>query len=403
MISTSRPDLEKVKNMIVGVPEEGKNESRVGLDPRSASELIQAGHKVLVESGAGEKSGFSDSDYQEAGVKILSEAEEILRRADTVVHVQNTLFDSRDNNPGYREGQLVLGLLDPHGNKELFESFASWGVSSMVLELIPRISRAQKMDALTSQGNIAGYKAAIIGAGELPRIFPMMMTAAGTIKPARVLVIGAGVAGLQAIATAKRLGAKVETYDIRLEVKEQVESLGADFVELDLETEDSGDESGYAREMDEKFYEEQRRCLSEVLEHTDVVISTASIPGRRAPELIDEEMVKKMPAGSVIVDVAAKSGGNCVLTRPDRTDKVHDVKIIGPTNLPAKVPRHSSQLYANNVTALIDEITDGERLHLNLEDELIDSILITHEGELRKPGLYKNNKRENHMENKEES
>lgn len=375
--------------MIVGALKESfPGETRVAITPDSAEKLMKNEIDILLESGAGKQAGFPDDVYEETGVEIAGH-KKILKQADVLLQVRGMASDPDHAEELLRsvpEGQVQVGMMEPYQADPYVEIATEENLSVVALELMPRISRAQSMDVLSSQANIGGYKAALIGAEQLPKMLPMMMTAAGTVSPANVFVIGAGVAGLQAIATAKRLGANVEGYDIRLEVKEQVESLGADFVELDLETEKTeGDEEGYAQEMDEEFYAEQRKRLKEVLEYTDIVITTANIPGRPAPELINEEMVEGMDPGSVIIDLAAVNGGNCELTEAAKTVEKHGVTIQGPTNLPATVPYHASQLYATNLRSFLDEFTEDGKLHLDTDDEIIDSTLLTHEGIARNP------------------
>jgi NAD(P) transhydrogenase subunit alpha len=279
-----------------------------------------------------------------------------------------------------KEGQIVIGLIDALTNADAVKSLASSKVKSFALELVPRITRAQAMDVLSSQANIAGYKAALIAADSMPRIFPMMMTAAGTITPARVLVIGAGVAGLQAIATCNRLGAIVSAYDIRPAVKEQVQSLGAKFIELELDTGEAEDKGGYAKAMDEEFYRKQRELMAKVVAENDAVISTAAIPGKKAPILITEEMVTGMKPGSVIVDLAAESGGNCEATVAGETVDKNGVKIIGPVNVPSTVPYHASQMYAKNISNLLLLMVKDEELNIDLEDEILKDSLVTDGG-----------------------
>ncbi|MFB6346985.1 MAG: NAD(P) transhydrogenase subunit alpha [bacterium] len=278
-------------------------------------------------------------------------------------------------------GQVLVGMMNPHEADQSLQKAADAGLTVFALELIPRISRAQSMDVLSSQANLGGYKSILLATQNCPKVFPMMMTAAGTIQPANVFVIGAGVAGLQAIATAKRLGAQVKGYDIRLEVKEQVESLGADFVELDLETEEAEGESGYAREMDETFYEEQRRKMAEVLEETDVCVTTAAIPGQEAPLLVTEDALEGMPEGAQVVDLAASTGGNCEVTVPGETVEHAGVTVRGPLNLPATLPYNASNLYANNVTSFLVSLLEDGELEIDREDEVVNSTLILEQGE----------------------
>ena len=281
-----------------------------------------------------------------------------------------------------RNGQVVVGLLNPLGNPEALRELAGKGITAFSLELLPRIGRAQPMDALTSMASVAGYKAALLAAGALMKMYPMMITAAGTITPARVFIVGAGVAGLQAIATSRRLGAVVQSYDVRPAVKEQVESLGAKFLELGLETGGSEASGGYARAMGDEFYRRQREMMGQVVSESDVVITTAAIPGKKAPVLITEEMIQRMRPGSVILDLAAEGGGNCELTRPGKTVEVHGITILGPLNLPSTVPYHASQMYARNVTAFLLNLVKDCELRLNMEDPILRDTLLTQAGQV---------------------
>jgi NAD(P) transhydrogenase subunit alpha len=373
----------------VGVPaERAADEKRVALVPSVAGELVEAGHEVLVSSDAGEPAGWADEAYEAAGCTVLSDREELFEEASIIFQVRALGAAPDLEIDPYQDGQAVVGMLGPYEiTDEQLEALAAQNVSAFSLELMPRISRAQSMDALSSQASLGGYKASLLAAAELPKMFPMEMTAAGTIRPAEVFVIGAGVAGLKAIATAKRLGASVRAYDIRLEVKREVESLGADFVELDLETEESGDDEGYAREMDEEFYAAQREQMQEVVPDSDVVITTAAIPGAPAPELVTTEMVEGMDDGSIIIDLAAATGGNCEPTEAGETVHHEGVTIHGPTDLPSRISRTASQQYANNVANFLENLlTDGE-LDIDFEDEIIDSTLLTHDGQIRNPHL----------------
>lgn len=370
--------------MIVGVPTETvADETRVALVPPAAEDLIEDGHEVWVASGAGEGADWADADYRGVGCDVVDDRETVFERADVVLQVRALGATPGDDVDPYREGQVVVGQLGPYDLDEELAVLADRGVSAFALELIPRISRAQSMDALTSQASIGGYKSAIVAAEALPKMYPLQMTAAGTVQPAEVFVVGAGVAGLQAIATADRLGASVRGYDIRLEVKQEVESLGADFVELDLETEGSGDDEGYAREMDDEFLEQQRKELTRVVGESDVVITTAAVPGKPAPELVTTEMVEGMDPGSVIVDLSAATGGNCELTRPDETVEHDGVTVFGPTNLPATVSHHASQLYANNVSNFLENLFDDDTNEIDTDDEIVDATMLTHDGEIR--------------------
>ncbi len=374
--------------MIVGVPVETyPAERRVALVPSVAADLAKAALEVLVQQGAGEKAGFPDDAYQKVEARLASDREQLFSSADIILQVNplNAHPGDGDDLELLREGQIVLGLLNPFGAPETTQKLAQRGVTAFALELLPRISRAQSMDALTSMATIAGYKAVLVAAGELPKMYPLMMTAAGTIRPARVFVIGAGVAGLQAIATAHRLGALVQAYDVRPAVKEQVESLGAKFVELELNTEGSEESGGYAQAMDEEFYERQREMMARWVAESDVVITTAAVAGRKAPMLITEEAVQGMHPGSVILDLAAEGGGNCELTRPGEKVEYDGVTILGPTDLPSTVAHHASQMYARNVAAFLENLVKEGQLDLNLEDEIIRDTLLSHQGELVNP------------------
>jgi len=369
--------------MIVGIPKETyPGESRVAIVPATIPSLQKAGFVVHVESGAGVNAGFPDKLYEDQGA-VITGRDEVFVKSDVLLQIRavgtNPETDSNDVG-ALKEGQIVIGLIDALTNADAVKSLASSKVKSFALELVPRITRAQAMDVLSSQANIAGYKAALVAADSMPRIFPMMMTAAGTITPARVLVIGAGVAGLQAIATCNRLGAIVSAYDIRPAVKEQVQSLGAKFVELELDTGEAEDKGGYAKAMDEEFYRKQRELMAKVVAENDAVISTAAIPGKKAPILITEEMVTGMKPGSVIVDLAAESGGNCEATVAGETVDKNGVKIIGPVNVPSTVPYHASQMYAKNISNLLLLMVKDEELNIDLEDEILKDSLVTDDG-----------------------
>jgi len=369
--------------MIVGIPKETyPGESRVAIVPATIPSLQKAGFVVHVESGAGVNAGFPDKLYEDQGA-VITGRDEVFVKSDVLLQIRavgtNPETDSNDVG-ALKEGQIVIGLIDALTNADAVKFLASSKVKSFALELVPRITRAQAMDVLSSQANIAGYKAALVAADSMPRIFPMMMTAAGTITPARVLVIGAGVAGLQAIATCNRLGAIVSAYDIRPAVKEQVQSLGAKFVELELDTGEAEDKGGYAKAMDEEFYRKQRELMAKVVAENDAVISTAAIPGKKAPILITEEMVTGMKPGSVIVDLAAESGGNCEATVAGETVDKNGVKIIGPVNVPSTVPYHASQMYAKNISNLLLLMVKDEELNIDLEDEILKDSLVTDDG-----------------------
>jgi len=373
--------------VILGVPSErADGEERVALIPPVAEDLVDDGHEVYVASGAGETAGWVDTDYEDAGCTVLADRAEVFEQSDLVVQVQALGAAPDAGMDPYGDGQTVVGMLGPYRiTDEQLEELAARDVSAFALELIPRISRAQSMDALSSQASLGGYKACLLAAEELPKMFPMEMTAAATIQPAEVFVIGAGVAGLKAIATAERLGASVRAYDIRLEVKREVESLGAEFVELDLETDESGDDEGYAREMDEEFYEEQRRQMRQVVPESDVVITTAAIPGAPAPELVSAEMIAGMSDGSVVVDVSAPTGGNCEPTVAGETIRHGGVTVYGPTNLPARVSHTASQQFANNVASFLENLLADGSLEVGLEDDIVDATLLTHQGTIRNP------------------
>ncbi len=374
--------------MIVGVPVETyPSERRVALVPSVAADLAKAGLEVVVQRGAGEKAGFPDAAYQKVKVRLVPDRNQLFSSADIIllVNPSNAHPGAGDDLELLRQGQIVLGLLNPFGAPETAQKLAQRGVTAFALELLPRIGRAQSMDALTSMATIAGYKAVLVAAGELNKMYPLMMTAAGTIRPSRVFVIGAGVAGLQAIATAHRLGALVQAYDVRPAVKEQVESLGAKFVELDLKTEGSEGSGGYAQAMDEEFYRRQREMMARVVAESDVVITTAAVAGRKAPMLITEEAVQGMHSGSVILDLAAEGGGNCELTRPGEKVEYNGITILGPTDLPSTVAYHASQMYARNVAAFLHNLVKEGQLDLNLEDEIIRDTLLAHQGEVVNP------------------
>jgi len=369
--------------VIVAIPREiAPDERRVAIVPQAVKALEGAGLEVVVESGAGESAGFSDEDYRQAGARIESDPVALLGSADLVLKVQAPMaVDGGHEVDRLRSGAVLVGFLKPLDLPDVARRLAERGVTAFSMELMPRITRAQSMDALSAMSTIAGYRAVLLAAATLPKIFPMLVTAAGTISPARVLVIGAGVAGLQAIATARRLGAVVEAYDTRPAVKEQVESLGAKFVELDLEIGDAEDKGGYARAQSEEFYQKQREQLGKRVANSDVVVTTALVPGQRAPILIDEAAVKAMKSGSVIVDLAAEQGGNCECTTPG-TSVVHGVTIIGATNLPSDIPANASQMYAKNLTTFVSHLVKEGKLELDLEDEITSGAMLTHEGKI---------------------
>ncbi|NOX38073.1 MAG: Re/Si-specific NAD(P)(+) transhydrogenase subunit alpha [Calditrichaeota bacterium] len=372
--------------MIVGVPKETfPGERRVALIPASVPALTKAGFEVLVQAGAGLEAGFLDAEYQEKGAQIVTSREEVFQKADVILQVRTLGANPQkgmDDLKLMREGQVIIGFMEPLTAVEPLQELAKRNVQAFAMELIPRITRAQSMDALSSMATIAGYKAVLLAANHLPRMFPMMMTAAGTIVAAKVFVVGAGVAGLQAIATARRLGAVVQAYDVRPAVKEQVMSLGAKFVELELETAEAEDKGGYAKAMDEEFYRKQREMMTKVVAESDVVITTAAVPGKKAPILITEEMVKGMQKGSVILDLAAERGGNCELTRPGEVVDAHGVTIIGALNLPATIPYHASQMYSRNIQNFLLLMAKEGKLEINLEDEILRETLVTQNGQI---------------------
>jgi NAD(P) transhydrogenase subunit alpha len=372
--------------MIVGVPREiFPGERRVALTPPVVPTLLKAGLEVVVEAGAGEKAGYLDAEYTTRGAKAVTDRAEVFSASDIIVQVLchgSNDQTGKDDLPLLRRDQVLVGFLRPMGSVESLQEIASRGVTSFSVELMPRTTRAQSMDALSSMGTICGYKAVVLAADTLPRLFPMLTTAAGTITPARVLVIGAGVAGLQAIATARRLGAVTSAYDLRPAAKEQVQSLGARFVELPIEAHDAEDARGYARAQDETFYQRQRELLGRVVAESDVVITAAVIPGKTSPVLVTGEMVARMAPGSVIVDLAAERGGNCELTHPGESIVQHGVTIIGWFNLASSVPFHASQMYARNVTAFLIHLVKDGKLALNTADEIIRDTLLTHGGEV---------------------
>jgi NAD(P) transhydrogenase subunit alpha len=363
-------------------------ERRVALVPNAIAPLAKSGLEIVVESGAGEGAGFSDDAYRAAGAAIVSRDEAFA--ADCLLTVRTGgacgggWCADRDR---LRPGVVLIGMCDPLSAPEACREAADRGATLFSLELVPRITRAQSMDVLSSQANIAGYRAVLLAANTLPRILPMMTTAAGTLTPAKVLVLGAGVAGLQAIATAKRLGAQVSAYDVRPAVKEQVQSLGAKFVELPLETGTSETAGGYAKAMGEEFYAKQRELLGKVVADSDVVICTALIPGQKAPVLVTAEMVARMRPGSVIVDMAAERGGNCEGSRPDETVVIGGVTILGPTNLPADAPAHTSQLYAKNVATFLAHLVKAGLPAVTLDDEICRDTLVARGGELVHPKI----------------
>jgi H+-translocating NAD(P) transhydrogenase subunit alpha len=371
--------------MRVGVPKETfPGEARVALVPASVAPLKKAGAAIVIERGAGDAAGFPDETFRAAGAEVASR-DELFSSADVLLQVRTPPANpeqGRADLARIRRDQILIGFAEPLSSPDETRAVAERGATLFAMELMPRITRAQSMDALSSMATIAGYKAVLLAAFALPRMFPMLMTAAGTVAPARVFIMGAGVAGLQAISAARRLGAKVEAYDVRPAVKEQVQSLGAKFVELPLETAGAEDKGGYAKAQDESFYRRQREMLQRVVAANDVVITTALVPGRKAPILVTEEMVKGMQPGSVVVDLAAERGGNCELTEADRTIVKHRVTIMGPTNLPATVPYHASQMYAKNITTFLLHLIKDGKVSVNADDEITRETLVTRGGEI---------------------
>ncbi len=364
------------------VRETESGEQRVAMVPDVAARLIKLGIEVWVESGAGDLAFCRDSDYEAVGAHISGSRSELLGSADVVLKVAAPRADDPSELEGLRSGAVLVSFLNPLGQPELIGSLADRGVTAFSMEMIPRTSRAQSMDALSSQANIGGYKAVLLAADYLPKYFPMLTTAAGTIAPAKVLVMGAGVAGLQAIATARRLGAVVEGFDIRPEVKEQVQSLGAKFIDVTL-SEETRAEGGYAKELSAESQERTREILTQHVHASDVVITTAQVPGRRAPLLVTDAMLAGMKSGSVVIDMAADQGGNCEGSAPGEMVVRHGVRIYGPVNLPASVPVHASQLYSKNILSLLMLMVKEGELVLNFEDDIIAGACMCHGGEVR--------------------
>jgi len=372
--------------MIVGVPMESfPGERRVALVPVVVPILVKAGFQVLVEAGAGSRAGYPDTEYAEKGAKVAASRPELFQSADILVQVLS--FGSNDaagkeDLALFRPHQTVIGFHRPFGSREANQQLASSRVTAFSVELMPRITRAQSMDALSSMATICGYKAVLLAADRLPRMFPMLTTAAGTITPARVFIIGAGVAGLQAISTARRLGAVASAYDLRPAAKEQVQSLGGRFIELPIEARDAEDRRGYAKQQDESFFQRQRELLGRVVAESDVVITAAVVPGKKPPVLVTREMVERMSPGSVIVDLAAERGGNCELTQAGQRISDHGVTIIGYINVASTVPYHASQMYARNLAAFLLHLGKEGTPNLDLDDEITRETLLTRGGEV---------------------
>jgi len=366
--------------MNISIPKEtASDERRVALVPDVVAKLVKAGFQVRVEAGAGQSTHFFDDDYKKAGAEIIADAESIWSQADILAKIGLPTPEEIDL---LRQSAVYVGFLNPLGDPSLIQRLSQRKVTTFSMELIPRISRAQSMDALSSQANIGGYKAVLVAAEMLGKFFPMLTTAAGTIAPAKLLVIGVGVAGLQAIATARRLGAVVEAYDIRPEVKEQVQSLGAKFVEAEVSEEGAG-EGGYAKEVTEETKKKLQEALAKHVSLSDVVITTAQVPGKKAPLLVTEEMVSRMKSGAVVVDMAAEQGGNVALSKAGEVVEHNGVTILGPVNLPSTMPMHASQLYSKNISMLIQLLTKDAQLNLNFEDEIINGACVCHNGEIR--------------------
>ncbi|HEU4748972.1 MAG TPA: Re/Si-specific NAD(P)(+) transhydrogenase subunit alpha [Gemmatimonadaceae bacterium] len=393
--------------MLIGVPREtAKGERRVALVPDVVQQLTRAGHQVVIERGAGLRAGFTDEAYRAAGCDLADSAEDIYRTAAMVLKLQRPgtgQGHGRSELDMLKPGSVLIGLLQPSGDPRLFEQLAGREVVAMSMELVPRTTRAQMMDALSSQSTVAGYKAVLIAANALQKFFPMLMTAAGTVRPAKVLVIGAGVAGLQAIATARRIGAVVEAFDTRPVVKEQVQSLGATFVELDVHAAEAQDAGGYAKELSEDHIRREKELIHKRAALADVIITTALVPGKRAPLLVDAKTVAAMRPGSVIVDLAGEQGGNCELSVPGDTVVEHEVTIIAPLHISSDLAFHASQMYAKNVAALVTLLAPKGELNLNFDDDIISAVCITAAGKIRhaptlarlgssSPGLVESNR-----------
>jgi NAD(P) transhydrogenase subunit alpha len=380
--------------VIIGIPSEIKTgEKRVAMSPANVQSLTDKSVKVLIQADAGSAAGYPDAEYTAAGAAVTTDRAELFASADIILQVQS--FGSNNENSDadlalLRSGQLIIGMMDPLASPQAAQAVADKGATAIALELVPRISRAQSMDVLSSMATLAGYKAVLMGASAAPRIFPMLMTAAGTLQPARVLIMGVGVAGLQACATAKRLGAVVEAYDVRPAAREQILSVGAKPVELDLDTGESEGAGGYAKEQGEDFLRRQRELMTEVVAQQDIIITTAAIPGAKSPILVTEDMVKAMKPGSVIVDLAAERGGNCDLTEQGQTVVAHDVTILGPENVPSELAYHASQMLGKNMQTLLELILDDSgNLNLDFNDEIVAGTVVAHKGEIPHPHMRK--------------
>jgi H+-translocating NAD(P) transhydrogenase subunit alpha len=371
--ASARPPLK------VGVPRETRPaETRVALTPDVVRQLSRKPFEILVERDAGFAASFTNEAFEEVGARILDSADAVYQEADVILKIQRPTDDEIAK---LRSGQTIIAMLQPLTNQETVVNLAKHGATALSMDAIPRITRAQSMDALSSMSTVGGYKAVLLAASELPKFFPLLMTAAGTIPPAKVLVLGAGVAGLQAIATARRLGAQVEAFDTRPVVKEQVESLGASFIDIEI-AEDTEAEGGYAKELEDEHIRREQEAIHEHAIKSDVVITTALVPGRRAPVLIREETVKQMQPGSVIFDMAGEMGGNCEITTPGETAVVHGVTIMSPIDLPTQMPFHASQMYARNIATLLEHIAPDGDLQFNMEDEITKGVVLTRDGEV---------------------
>jgi NAD(P) transhydrogenase subunit alpha len=380
--------------VIIGIPAEIKaGEKRVAMSPANVQSLTDRGVKVVIQAGAGTAAGYPDAEYSAAGAEVNADRTQLFASADIILQVQS--FGSNNDNSEadlalVRKDQLIIGMMDPLASPQAAQAVADKGATAIALELVPRISRAQSMDVLSSMATLAGYKAVLMGASAAPRIFPMLMTAAGTLQPARVLIMGVGVAGLQACATAKRLGAVVEAYDVRPAAREQILSVGAKPVELDLDTGESEGAGGYAKEQGEDFLRRQRELMTEVVARQDIIITTAAIPGAKSPILVTEDMVKAMKPGAVIVDLAAERGGNCDLTQQGETVVAHDVTILGPENVPSDLAYHASQMLGKNMQTLLELILDeAGNLNLDFNDEIVAGTVVAHQGEVPHPHMRK--------------
>mgnify|MGYP001626675176 FL=1 len=379
--------------MIIGITRElVAGENRVSLCPDNVQSLVDKGLELWIEHNAGAEAGFSNDDYISVGAKVVSDRDELFAKSDVILQVQSfgsNTENAEDDLKRLKAKQLVIGMMDPLAQPQAAQQVASTGATAIALEMVPRISRAQSMDVLSSMATLAGYRSVLLGAEAAPRILPMLMTAAGTLQPARVLIMGVGVAGLQACATAKRLGAVVEAYDVRPAAREQIISVGATPVELDLPTESTEGAGGYAKKQSEEFLRMQREQMTEVVARQDIIITTAAIPGAKSPILVTEDMLKAMKTGSVLVDLAAERGGNCESTQMGKTVVAHGVTIVGPENLASDVAYHASQMYGKNIQTLLELILEEGELNLDFEDEIVAGTVVAHAGEVPHPYMRK--------------